>query len=420
MQPEERANALKFAACDGSHGIGMGFVALGTVLPLLFGQLGADKVRIGLLGTVGMAGFIIGQPLGLVLLGRRRRNKGFFIRWVLGGWTGMHAVMAAGLAYLAVDRPELCQWMILALYAVVTFGDGMILPLWIDWQGSMFAQGSRGRAMGMIAGAWALGNGLGSLAAGTVQKGLAFPLNYTSLFALAACMFAFSTTFLWRLREPEWIAAPGETLRFRDLRGFVASSLRDRNFRRYMVSRMLLGMGGAGAAFFAVHFKATEGGSVGAASIIRLGALTAASQFIASNCLGRLGDRMGHKIALLLGAGAQLGALAVAYLAQGPFACGMSFFLIGTAWSAGWVSHNNMLFETCPHGHRASHIALSNTLLGPFVMLSPLALGWLMKGWGMGAGIGLCLVPTALGILWLVLLVREPRRAGRTPEPPRH
>ena len=26
------------------------------------------------------------------------------------------------------------------------------------------------------------------------------------------------------------------------------------------------------------------------------------------------------------------------------------------------------------------------------VMLSPLALGWLMKGWGMGAGIGLCLL----------------------------
>ncbi len=409
MNPDERANALKVTATDGLHGTGMGFVALLTVLPLLFSKLGAGKVEIGVLSAIGVAGFILGQPLGMLVLGRRRRTKHFFVRWVLFAWTGTHLAMGAVLYFLAPGAPPLCRYVLLALFAAITFGDGMLLPIWVDWQGALFSRQSRGRAMGMIAGAWAFGQGLGSLGAGAIQGSLPFPLDYSLLFLLAAVLFASSVNFTWRVREPESITRDRESFEVADLWGFLRQSLRQANFRSYMVARVLLGIGGGAALFYSVHFRSADGGGVGEGAVIKLGALLAFSQFGASNVLGRLGDRMGHKRAVALGSLAQAAAIAVAFVGSGWLACAACFAVLGVSWSSGWVSHNNMLFETCPHGHRVAHIALSNALLGPFVLVAHLGTGLLIARVGVRAGIGLTLIPTVLGILWLILAVREPR-----------
>jgi uncharacterized membrane protein len=80
------------------------------------------------------------------------------------------------------------------------------------------------------------------------------------------------------------------------------------------------------------------------------------------------------------------------------------------AFSAAWVSHNNMLFETCPHDSRVAHITLSSMVLGPVLFLVPMVTGWLADHvWDRPTAIGATLVPTLLGVAWLALMVQEPR-----------
>jgi MFS family permease len=409
MEPEERSNTLKVAGTDVCHGTGMGFVAPATVLPLLFRKLGASELEIGLLGAVVMAGFVLGQPLGMATVGRRRRTKAFFSRWILIGWAGVHMLMCVAFARLGLPAPGAARAALLVLCAIITFGDGMILPIWADWQGRIFSIENRGRAMGMVAGAWAFGQGAGALAAGQVEKVLPYPANYVALFALATVMFSLSSTFVARVREPSHVVNGRESFSLAQLPGFLRESLGQLNFRRYMVARVLLACGAGAAAFFAVHFKSEAGGGLDESLVIKLGALTAFCQFFFSNVLGRLGDRVGHKRAVELGALAQIAAIAIAASGRGPFACGACFAVAGISWSSAYVSHYNVLFETCPHGHRIAHIALSNAIIGPFVLLSPLALGWAIGYLGTGRGMMITLIPTALALLWLIFRVREPR-----------
>jgi MFS family permease len=154
-------------------------------------------------------------------------------------------------------------------------------------------------------------------------------------------------------------------------------------------------------------------------TVIKLSSVLLIGQCLVSYPLGRLGDRMGHKVGIVLGAFGQVAAIAVAFLGRGPLACGTAFALCGVAWAASWVSHLNMLFETCPHDSRAAHITLSNMVLGPVLALVPMGTGWLVEAVGLRVGIGLTLVPTLLGVLWLALVVREPRHVelDRRPEP---
>ncbi|MHC4789191.1 MAG: MFS transporter, partial [Planctomycetota bacterium] len=205
MLPEERANALRCTATDGCHGMGVGLVAAITVLPLLFRFLGADEMELGLLFSVATAGFILGQPLGLLLLGRRRRTKGLLVPWIFAVWVPTHLALAAILYRLGPSDARLCRHLMLGVVALVTIGDGMIIPIWVDWQGALFDQRSRGRAMGMIAGAWALGNCAGSFAAGRLIEALPFPISYCFPFLAAALLFTFSLVFLSTVREPEQI-----------------------------------------------------------------------------------------------------------------------------------------------------------------------------------------------------------------------
>lgn len=408
MDPDERSNALKITTCDLFHGTGMGLVALLTVLPLLFSFLGARPLELGVLASIGTAGWIVGQPVGLFLVGRRRRTKGFFVRWVLSLWVPAHLAMAVAVHFLGPADERLCRYALLFLFAVVMVGDGMVIPLWTDWQGSLFGRGSRGRAMGLIAGAWAFGQFVGALGAGKVQDHLLFPLNYSVLFLGASLLFAASSGLLWRVREPDRITSDRASLEVADLLRRLRRSLGQSNFRTYVISKVLLALGGGAAAYYAVHFK-SWGGGLTDSTVIKLGALTALSYAVSSNVLGRLGDRVGHKRAVAFGYLAQLTAIAVAYVGQGWFACAACFVTLGVALSAGWVSHVNMLFETCPHDSRVAHITLSNTVLAPFVLLAPLGTGWLIEQVGMRNGIGLTLIPTGAALLWLVLFVKEPR-----------
>ncbi len=290
-------------------------------------------------------------------------------------------------------------------------GEGASYPFWDDWLARLFSKRMRGRALGMIAAAIAAGGALAALTAGQVQHLVPFPLNYALLFAGAAVFFSVLLVVLMGIREP---APPPvqEQLTPRDMVGLFVQSLRESNYRRYLFGRILLTFGGGAAGFYAVHFSSAEGGGLSDSTVMTLGLCLAIPQAVGSYVLGHLGDRAGHKASIVIGAGAQVLSVVVAYLGQGLWAAIAAFVLLGVAFAASWSSHLNMLYETCPHDSRVAHLTVSNGVLSPFLVLVPLGTGWLMDAIGVRAVIGWSIIPAVLGAAWMLFVVREPRTVG--------
>jgi MFS family permease len=415
MNGTERANAVKCATAEGLFGMGLGFVAVVTVLPLLMKSLGASDFEVGLAGSIGMAGYGMLQPVSMLLFGGRRRTKRFLVSWSFSFVAPTYLAMAAVVLLLAPQQPRLCSMLLLALLAVRVFGGGASAPFWFDWQAAIFPQDIRGRVIGMMAGASALGFSAAAYAAGMAHGRLPFPVNYSVLFVVAVVFFALGLGVYAQVREPDSVGAPAQGLRPRELFGRFGHSLSDANFRSYLAGRILLVLGSGASAFYAVHFNSPEGGGIAADTVVKLGMFIAIPQVAASYLLGRLGDRVGHKSGVVIGAAAQLASIAAAFLGRGTAACVLSFVFLGIAGSAAWVSNLNFLLETCPHDNRVAHITLTSTILQPLFFLVPMGTGWMMENLAHRAtGIGLTLVPTLLGVAWLAFVLKEPRDVDLT------
>ena len=409
MDNTERRNARKCVVGEGLFGTGMGFLSSVSVLPLLLKSLGASAIQIGLVGSIFWAGWLVLQPLGLFLFGRRRRTKRFLVPWSLTFAVPTYLAMGVMVYFLAGTRPQLCVVLLLVILAVRVLGAGMAVPFWLDWQAMLFRREIRGRVIGMMAGAFPLGIAVAAVVASKVVGSVGFPLNYALLCFVSALFFAVASCFTWSVREPESLTEPGPILGTRGLLRLFGRSLREPNFRSYLVARLLMTLGSGGAAFYALLFKSSEGGGLSGSKVIMLSALLALAQCLVSYPLGRLGDRAGHKVGVVLGSLAQVGAVAVAWLGSGAVACGVTFALVGVACASAWVSHVNMLFETCPHDSHAAHITLSNVVLGPVLWLVPVLTGWMVGVVGLRTAIGITLIPTVAGTIWLAVAVKEPR-----------
>jgi MFS family permease len=411
MRQDELANTWKCTAGEGLFGVGMGLVSAMTVLPLLLKQLGAGEVLLGLAFGITTAGWGLLQPVGMLVFGRRRRTKRFLVPWSFASAVPTYLAMGLVVYFLGPARPALCSLIIVACFTVRILGAGLATPLWYDWHAVLFSREIRGRAIGMMAGASALGATLAAAIAGVVRLKWGFPANYSALFLMGIFFFGIALScFLW-VREPRELDRPSPYLKAADLFRRFGHSLGETNFRNYLVGRVLLTLGGGAVGFYAVHFKSPQGGGLEESTVILLGTLLTLPQAASSYILGRLGDRAGHKLGVIVGALAQAASLLAAFYGAGAWACALSFSLLGVAWASNWVSHANMLFETCPHDSRVAHITVSNMVLSPFLILVPLATGWLMALASVGVrnGIGLTLIPAALGVAWMVFVVKEPR-----------
>jgi MFS family permease len=405
----ERSNVAKSTTCESCFGMALNLVAPVTALPLLLEYLGAGQILLGLSFSIASAGWFLLQVPGLVAFGRRRRTKYFLVSWAAAICLPTYVGLAATVFLLAHTHPTLCSYLILLIFAVRIMGGGMNTPTWLDWQARLFRQEIRGHAIGFIAGGSAVGACVAAVVAGRLQAWLGFVDSYPLLFLGAGALSLTGLSVLLSVREPKPPAGPSPELQVSDLLHRFRASLRESNYLRYLIGRVILTVGGGATAFYAVHFNTPAGGAVPAERVVTLGLFLFGFHAVSGPLLGRLGDRGGHKGGIILGALAQCGSIAVAYWGRGAVACAACFALLGVASASAWVSHTNMLFETCPHDSRVAHLTLSNLVLMPFAFLIPLGTGVLVEAVGYRAGIGLTLIPTVLGTLWLLAAVREPR-----------
>jgi MFS family permease len=248
---------------------------------------------------------------------------------------------------------------------------------------------------------------IAAITAGYILNKVSDPTNFVLCFAFCFVGLAFSYLFIALTREPvdqeksipDHAASP--------FTGGLDLLRHDRNFTAFLVVRLVGQFAMMGFSFYILYglrrFNMSE---------ITAGYLTAAltlTQTVMNAIMGWLGDRLGHRLMLIIGTVAIVLSSLLAWLAPSLGWLYPVFILTGIANVSYWTIGMVITTEFGSEETRPMYIGLSNTLVAPFTILAPLLGGWIADT----AGIQVTFIISAIvGVMMsaiLMFLVRDPR-----------
>ncbi len=395
---------------EGIWGLNTGLVQPLTVFVVLLREHGAGSVMIGSVSAVQTGCVLFPQILGTYVFTSRRRRQRHLVIWHYLVMVPCLFLTAAICFYSESIPPAYFRLSVLACFTAFYFGVGVCNAAFTDWLASLFPERMRGTVLG---GAWslaALASAASSILAGRYLRSDSSASAYAGLYLAAGLFACLSLGFYALINDREAFEAPEpRRLTTNDLLLRFRQSLTDENFRAFLIGRLLSTAGFGIVPFVAVYYGSPEGGNLSPGTLVSLGAAMSVGTAIGQVALGRLGDLLGHRSGVLLGAASQTATLLILLLTSGSTSCLAAYFLIGICIASAFISHYNMLFETCPHDHRFAHITVGNLVLGTGTIISPLVAGWVAKTWGLTVLFTVSLMLTASALVWFVAFVKEPR-----------
>jgi MFS family permease len=387
---------------------GFSFASASTILPLFVSKLTPSPLALGLLAILAQGSWFLPQLFTANVVEQLARKKpvavnlGLFLER-LPTWfmvvAALVAVRSAGLALI----------IFLVAYAWHGLGAGVVATAWQDLVARCFPVNRRGRLMGttMFIGA---GTGVaGSVLSAWLLENVDFPANFAYTFAIAAGAITLSWFFLALTREPvQPVSVPPQS-NSQFWAGLPVILRQDQNFRRFMIARLLMALGGMGTGFVTV--AAVARWQVPDSTVGLYTGMLLAGQTVSNLVLGWLADRFGHMLSLQLGALASVLAFALAWLAPSPVWFYGVFALSGMRLGAVIVSGILVVMEFSGPGRRPTYIGLANTGVGVVNMLAPL-LGALLAGVGYSWLFALGAMVNLVSLVAMRAWVREPRWAS--------
>ncbi|MFN2185061.1 MAG: MFS transporter [Anaerolineae bacterium] len=386
---------------------GLSFISASTILPLFVSKLTSSTLLIGLIAVISQGSWYLPQMFTANFTERMPRKKPIVVNLGIFLERVPYWLMVVSAA-LAGSSPALALPLFFAGYAWRGLGAGMIAPAWQELLARCFPVNRRGRFFGLT-----MFIGAGTAAAGAalstwLLEAFPFPQSFVLIFAIAAAAIAVSWVFLACTREPEQAVNVPHKSNRQFLAQLPTIVRRDHNFRRFLVARSLLAVGGLGTGFITV--SAIYRWQIADSVVGIYTAVFMVGQTAGNLGFGLLADRYGHKLSLEMGALASAFAFILALVAPAPGWIFAVFALLGINTSALLVSGIMVNLEFSPPERRPTYVGLANTAIGIASIVAPLLGAWLATrsyGWLFG-------VSTAVNVAALVALhwwVREPRFA---------
>jgi MFS family permease len=278
------------------------------------------------------------------------------------------------------------------------------------WQ-SMIAKIIPGNLLGTFFGVQsASANLLASLtaiAAGVILERQDSPVDFTLCFLLASGAMVISWFFMALTREDErQFELPSITsMEFRDKITRILKQ--NRNFRWFLITRMLTQFAAMGFAFYTVYVVGQLG--MRETTIGIMTGLLMATQILANPVMGWFGDRRGHRLILEIGILCAVASATLAWWAPNANWFYLVFILTGLANAALWTIPMVMTIEFCQESERPAYIGMANTLIAPFTFLAPLFGGWLADIAGFPATFLASAIFGSVTAIVLHLAVSDPR-----------
>ena len=392
---------------DGSFfGLALGFGSFWTVLPLFVSNLTDSATLIGLVPAIHAVGWQLPQLFTAKQLAGLRRFKPTVMQRTIH-----ERLPFLGLTAVALLVPKIGLNAALAATLLLLvwqgLGAGFTANAWQSMIAKIIPSDVRGTFFGGQAAAANVFISLGAVAVGYVLEAGGFSYGFALAFFLAAVFLAVSWVFLnytHELERPQTADSDYPSATLQDAWNILA---RDRNFSWFLVTRVLALLATMGFSFYIIYALRRFN-----MDVVTAGWLTATStiaQTVANLGMGWLGDRIGHRPMLILGA---LATMFSSLLASGAPSLDwfyLIFVLAGLANVAIWTTSMAITVEFGAEVERPTYIGLSNTLVAPFNIIAPVLGGWLIDTinyqamFMIAAGIGL------LTVAALTFFVKNPR-----------
>ena len=413
MQKRDLQNAAYNVVGESLWGFQAAMVSSATVLVVVLRQFGAGRAMIGSITSIETFAWLFPQIIGLYLFRSRSRRKSELI--IYHYVAAIPILVAIGwVLRLSPALPvNVTRVVVLTFWGLYVLSIGIVLAVWMDWVAGVFDVRFRGTAMGLaFFGSSAMGLTGGLLSGRIIGQGHA--LNaFSTIYVAAACIAAAAMSPFWLMEDPARFQNDPPPPSMTSILRYFRLSLSDTDFRAFLIGRILATSGFCIVPLIGDYFSSPEGGAIGPGKLVCYGASTAVGAAIANLGLGRIGDKAGHRVGLIIGAGTQILALLVLLLVPGELGCLPVYVAAGVCVGSAAVSHYNMVFETCPHDNRTAHIILANLVIGASTVFTPIVAGMSAAHWGMPFVFAGSLALSIAALLWFLLRVREPRLVGQ-------
>lgn len=408
-------NAVTVAMSEGLWGLQASMIAPATFFAVLLARFGAGKIMIGSIASIESGGIMVTQILGLLWFHSVRHRKRNLVVWhVLAviPFLFLMALIVFFNRYFAPIWVARLVWLGLACFMTSI---GIVVAVWSEWIAALFPVEVRGRMMGFSLCAYAAAGSVGALLGGYLLNDNPAPSVFAVCLVLAGGVALLSMWGYSRIHDPAEAAPERPTeIHFRGIVAKFKLSLCDSNFRYFVGARLLTVLGFSMVPLVSVYFSRPEGGGLNPGTLVSCGASMTVGLAVGNLGLGYLGDRRGHRVGLFVGIVCQIFALSILLILPGLWGCLIFYFCSGISNASGWISHYNLLFETCPHDHLGAHIAVGNLALGGVALVAPFLAGLIAEGFGLRFLFGASLTVSAGALFWLLVFVREPRGRTRT------
>lgn len=377
-----RRNFVLFVLDYFAFGVGFGMVGTSSAfIPDFVSQLTSNQSLIGLTTGAYYFFWLVPQLFLAQIVNRRTWRKPFLLPAPFVRLT----MIAIAIVLVTVD-PRNTQVMLIAFllgYWAFAIGDSIVTLGWGDMLGSSMPNKLRGTLFGIGQFTVALGAfGMSQFARWAIgDSGLAFPLNYGLVFAVAGTFFVLGGIGLAMLREEQPTPVTEKSPSVREYGAFLGNVLRtDREFRHFVRTRLLFDLAAMSAPFYTIFAT----GNLGIPSAVLIAdtiILIQVGNAMGALAMGVLSRRSGSKAVLLVAGGALAleGAFALlSYFGGGQAALYVTFFLMGVVSGTIYPSYFDWMITHAPPHARPIYIGLTNTI-SAVSNLAPLLGGILLQ-----------------------------------------
>jgi MFS family permease len=391
----------------GMFGAALGFASFGTILPLFVASMTNSATLIGLVPAIHSAGWLLPQLFTAGHTSRLRRYK----RTVM--MMSIHErIPFLGFGIVALLLPKIgIQTGLIFTFLLLTWqglGGGFTANPWTSMISKIIPPENRGTFFGIQAAVANLFISGSAIAAGYLLGWFDAPLNFAVCFFIAVVFFTISWIALAFTREltdhdklidehpiPFWQGA-SQILK------------RDKNFNWFLVARILSQFGTMGFSFYIVY--ALRRFQMDAVTAGYFTATLTIAQMVANASMGWMGDRVGHRLMLIIGAVSALLSSVIAWFAPSLAWFFPIFVLSGFANVAIWTNGMTMSVDFSDEKERPFYIGLTQTLTAPATIIAPLLGGWIADTMGFVNTFALSAVLSLAMACIFIFLVKEPRK----------
>ena len=346
-------------------GLGIAFHTTYAIVPLFLKQLGAPNAIVA--SIAGLFSVLIAIPqLISALLSRNLINIKFAV--VAVHFLVIPPTFLMGFIYTFMPPMGSGAWVVYYIcFILYSLSLGVVFPIWANFMRHITAKKKRGAFFGISFTFNSIGGFVGGLLVKKLySSGLQFPVNFgVGFFVLFVSITIGTLLFLgYRVKPLERTGEPITSARFRHI---VKSILKNHSsFKRYLVARGFFVFQFIAVGLYAVYcqqqfnFNISEAGIFGVINVIAYGS--------ASYTAGKIGDRFGHKFAMVVAMTGHLLAIATVLIASSMTWVYAVFFFLGIGQGAFMPASMNLVYDFAGENDSKIYMALIDSTLAPVTL----------------------------------------------------